>query len=335
METNFVIPSLMPCVVMKKQTRRKIGVYDGARVFDNNYYALLKNGVVTLYDYIDRQLFADSVLEDVWVAPNGYRLIKKKGANEWELYDELGQKTATGERVAVFNQDGWALVFLKQRGKAQWHFYNVDKNSYLPSVKSVDADEVEVRYDVFAPYSSRLMFILTSGGKTALQFINLLSLKPYREIRNAAYYEFLPDGSIAVADKPLTRCEGLGFARVVPEEGGLMTVYSADHKRYFDSRGIVMFSSGVFLRYDGSCWRTYLADRSQFGKEVYGIELYAGLMSYHIGVSGKTADGKPVKMTTYSEKDKKVLLEYVDKWLFIVGGKILVDAETGQDVFLI
>lgn len=333
METKFVKPFSSPQLVIRKRTLEELGVYDGVRVFENGYYATLKDGEVKLYDYWNRQLYQDSVLEDAWVAPNGYRLIKRKGEEMWMLYSSNGNKFfASGEQAVVFNQGCYALVFLKQKGKAEWLFYDVCKNSVLPSVRKVIADEIEVRYDITAFGTTRLMFILTSGGKATLQPINPLYLKPSWQIPNVAFYEFLPDGSIVTSERALTREEGRDVVKVMPQACVTMQIYSADLKSCYSADGIVMFSSGMFFRCHGAEWFAF-AGKYLIARGIYDLKLYAGVMAYNIGVEGTTSGIKPVKARECAMG--KVLLEYGSERYFIFGGTMVARANGASDVFLV
>lgn len=325
-------PFFLPRRVVNKQTGDSFGVFDGARVFGHKYYALLKDGVVKLYDHRNRQLYEDCELEDVWVAPNGYRLIKRKASECWELWNLVGD-CVEGERAAVFQQENICLVFLKLKEASRWCFYNVNKSSMMPSARYIDTEDVDVRYEKLASGCNRLMFILTSGGKVTLQRINMLFLKPEDEIRNVAYHEFLPDGSIVVADDLLTRTEARCSVQVMPSSGCKMTVYTPDLKSQFCSDGIVMFQSGVFLQLDDSHWRVYDATCRPIGSKIYDVKIYFGLMSYDIGIQGRTADGLLVKIVARSAKE--IFLEYADKRIYIIDGKMIVYANATEDVFLI
>lgn len=332
METKFVKPFSSPQMVIRRRTLEKLGVYDGARVFNNGYYALLKDGVVMLYNYRCQQLFEDWELEDAWVAPNGYRLIKRKGEEMWMLYSSSGNKFyASGEKAAVFNQGCYTLVFLKQKGKAEWLFYDVNKNSILPKEQSVKTEEIEVRYDTTALGADRLMFILTSGGKAILQRINALFMEPVCQIPNVAFYEFLPDGSIVTSVQPMMREEGKDVVKVMPQACASVQLYSPDLKSCCQADGVVMFSSGMFFRCHGIEWFAF-AGRYLVARGIYDLRLYAGVKPYNIGVEGGTS-GKPVR--AYKCTAEKVMLEYADKRYFIFNGTVVIHADLSQDVFLI
>ncbi len=335
METKFVMPFQFPRKVYRRQAKSLLGVFDGARKFDNGLFAVLKDGVVTLYRDVsygkERVIFSD--LEDVFVASNGYILLKKKDVDEWQLYDSHLKIYAMGERVAVFQDDSYCLVFLKQKDKPQWFFYNLCKNSFLPSRKVLDADEFDVRHDKFCPLDSRLMFIVTLDGKTILQWMNMLYLKPTK-ILSAPYHYCLPDGCIAVAEKPFYIHEGYRVVKVMPSEG-VLEIYSADFKFKYCANGLAIVGKGVILRYYDEQWSLFVGNDLIKGG-IVDVQMYAGVMAYHIGVVGKTLDGKTVKVLCY--KDDKVIFEYGDERFFIFlddALAVVVQADGMDDVFVI
>lgn len=335
METKFVVPFKSPLKVYRSREKSLFGVFDGARKFDNGMFAVLKDGVVTLYKNKSgcepQVVFSD--LEDVFVALNGYILLKKKGSDEWQLYDAHVELYATGEKAAVF-QDGWyCFAFLKQKGSSQWLFWNLYKDCFLPSTKMLEADEIDVRYDKFGPYRSRLMFIVTLDGKTTLQRMDTLHMKSTVEL-SAPYYHCLPNGGIVVAENPVCVQEGRNVVKVMPDRG-VLELYSVDFKFKCCADGLAMVGKSVLLRYYDEQWALFVGD-NLLKKDIIHLQMNAGVMAYAIGLKGQTFDGKPVKV--WERYDETVVFEYGDERFFIVDGGIspvVVRADGMDDVFII
>lgn len=324
METRFVKPFSAPQLVVRRQTGAHLGVYDGARVFENGYYATLKNGEVQLFDNYGQQLYKDSVLEDVWIAPNGYRLIKRKDAELWELFRSNGKCCGVGERAAVFCHERLSLIFLKQKDVSVWRFYNVEKSSVQALERMVNADDVDVRFE------NQLLFILTLGGKHIMQYINLLYMKPEHEIGNVPYYELLPDGSVVVSKYPIQRYDGRFCVQIMPHVCADMQIYSPDLKSHFGVDGLVMFSSGLSLRKHGAEWRAFIG-RRLIKRDIYDLQLRLVPDSSVVWIEGINAEGKRVRMV--ADAPGKVLMEYGRERYFIFDNFVVACAEGTGDVF--
>lgn len=326
METKFVKPSLYPVTVVKRTNKLVVGVFDGVRRFDNGSTALLKNGVVSVYSSVFQKRFDG--LEDVFVAPNGYTLLKRKGADVWQLVRLYEEVIAEGEQVNVFQKGNFCLVFLKQRGKAEWLFYNVGEHSFLPSARTVVADTISVHLNDF-----QLVFILKLGGKTIIQKINTLYLKPEMQIDDAPFYVFLPDGSVAVSAQSLSCPETLSdICQVMPAEGEKMTVYSADFKKKLQADGLMICPSGAFFAKFGESW-TFFVHWTQVKGEIYHLTLRSFVSSIGTDIQGKTADGKDVYVDFCSPN--KIFLDYAGERFFIFDERIIINANDVNDVFLV
>lgn len=337
METKFVVPFQSPQKVYRIRGKSFFGVFDGARKFDNGMFAVLKDGVVTLYGDAPSgrsyEVWAD--LEDVFVAPSGWMLLKKRNSDEWQLYDRSKKGPyATGEKAAVFQEDWYCLVFLKQKGDSQWYFWNLYGKYFLPDTKILEADKFDVRYDKFGPYSSRLMFIVTLDGKKTLQRMDTLRVKP-TEILSAPYYYCLPNGLIAIDDNtPLKISEGRFSALVLPEKK--CKLYSAFFKFQELVCGVAVVGQAVLLRRDDGSWALFAGD--ELVKEgIVDVEMYYGVMSYAIGIQGKTPGGKNVDVFVRI-LDGKVVFNYGNERFFIFSGNrspVVVQADGMNDVFII
>ncbi len=324
METRFVKPFAAPQMVVRQQTGESLGVFDGARAFGTGYYALLKDGIVKLYDYRKQQIYGD--LEDAWVTPNGYHLIREKGSAKWKLFLSPGKCRAEGDRAVVFAANGTALVFLKQSGVPEWRYFDVSKHSVAPKANCISADEIDVRQQ-----RNKLYFILTSGEKNVLQYRTMFTLKLEGELSDVPYYAFLPDGSIAVAEKPLSCIEGPEFLHVTPSEGSVMTVYTGLKFR-FRSDGIVMTSSGVYLQRCGEEWSLFAGGRL-VKDGIFNVVSYGTFMSCGRDTVGRTADGRPVVLQACSPED--VMLDYAGEIFHILKGKKVICAGMGKGIVFI
>lgn len=336
METRFVKAFASPQMVVKCQPQQVIGVFDGARKFDNGTYAVLKDGVVTLYRTVyysqDEVILSD--LEDIFVTPNGYILLKRKDEDDWQLWDRNKEILATGEKACVFQEGHWCLVFLKQKGKSEWIFFDVNKNSILPLMKKIEADELDVRYDNFSAISGRLMFIVTLNGKTILHKMDTLYLKPAKSLE-VPFYACLPDGKIVVADALPGAFGGRRVIQIMPQKGGVLSVYSKDFDFCYCTDGIAMVGTSAVLRLCDSKWSLFVG-KKLVKDGILDLEMYAGVMAYAVAAVGRTADGKPVKISSYAPG--KVVLNYGDERFFIfddVVNPVVVQANDTEDVFLI
>lgn len=339
MDTKFVIPFQSPQKVYHCQSKSLLGVFDGARKFDSGMFAVLKDGVVTLYGELPegetQVVYSD--LEDVFVAPNGYILLKKKNSDEWQLSSLFMRRKSfiTGEKAAVFQNAQYCFVFLKQKGKPQWFFCSMNKGAFSPTIREVEADEVEVRYDRLSLYHYRLMFILTLGGKTTLQLVDSVFLTTRDEL-SAPYYYCLPNGLIAIDDNtPLKISEGRFSALVLPEKE--CKLYSAFFNFQELVCGVAVVGQAVLLRRDDGSWALFAGD--ELVKEgIVDVEMYYGVMSYAIGIQGKTPDGKNVEVFVRILDGSKVVFNYGNERFLIFSGKdspVAVQTDEMNDVFVI
>lgn len=336
METKFVVPFKAPQKVYRRREKSLFGVFDGARKF--SYYgmfAVLKDGVVTLYqdksNAEPKVVFSD--LEDVFVTLNGYILLKKKGADEWRLYDSHMELYAMGEKAAVFQEDGYCLVFLKQKECSQWFFWNLYKDCFLPNTKILVADELDVRYDKFGPYSSRLMFIVTLDGKTSLQRMDTLYMKPTEILSSPCGY-YLPNGYIVIADQPFSISEGVRSQLIMPSNG-VLELYSADFKFKCCADGLAMVGKSVLFRYCDGQWTLFVGN-NLLKNGIVDVQLYAGVAAYYHAIKARTLDGKPVKV--WARQDEKIVFECGEERFFIIDDSIspvVVQADGMDDVFII
>lgn len=326
METRFVKPFVAPQMVVRRHTKECLGVFDGARGFDKANYALLKDGVVELYNYRHQQLYGN--LEDVWIAPNYLFLIREKGSAKWKLISYGTRKCyAEGERAAVFCKGSTALVFLKQMRSNEWCYFDVSHHHYWPEAHCISADEIDVWEQ-----RGNLYFILTSGEKTVLQYRSRFTLELLEEFPDVSSYACLPDGSIAVAEEPMTSIDGLEFRHVKPTEGHVMSIFSDDLDFRFHADEIVMTSSGAYLQKCGEEWSLF-AGKFWVKGGIFDVESYAMYMSYGRDTVGRTADGKPVVLIARSSKE--VLLDYGGERFYLLNGGKVIHAEDGGNVFFI
>lgn len=329
METKFVCPFSARTEVIRRCDGRVIGVFDGVKKFESGYYALLKNGVVSLYSY-NNQLVFDK-LEDVWVAPNNYILLKKKGEDMWQLYSSSRGVVAQGERIKVYVQDGWRLVFLKQKDVKTWHYFDVGEHSYLPSAKILEADDVEVFYQKTGATFNRLLFILSADGKKAIQAIDSISLKAKITISDVCEYLLLDNGDIAVFKGVFRRRAVKLFTEIFPTQGELIDLYDQSFRLWIQAKAVITLSSElVFVCKSNGEWLLFAGDRLL----KQGIaELKISLEWDGVVLLGKTFDGKQVRVSMASPDE--VLLWVGDEFSYIIDGRFEVKPKGASDVFFI
>ncbi len=336
METKFVPTFASPRAVYKHCACHFIGVFEGARKFDNGKFALLKDGEVTLYRNIayapEKVVF--SGLEDVFVAPNGYILLKRKGEGEWQLLDNNQKVLALGEKVGVFQKESLCLVFLKQQGKAEWVFYDVNKNNFMPSERTIVADEIDVRYDCFSSTSSRLLFIIKLGGKTKLLRVTTLFFELAEELEVPNYY-LLPNGDVVVSQNPFQIYEGYNSVKILPAEGEVLTVYSEKLAFDYCTDGIAFVGKVAVFRRLASKWNLFVG-KKLVKDGIADLYPYVGVMAYPIGLEGQTSDG--TSLTALVHGTDKVVVECGKERFFIFSDEVMpvvISANDVDDVFLV
>lgn len=264
METRFVKAFLKPQTVVHSRSRKNLGICDGAAGFGDYFYAVLRSGSVTLYDYDGKVLYDN--LDDVWVAPNGYRLIKKKDSVLWELFDPRGEKKADGDKIKVMNDNGYNLLFIKQYHSDVWFVYDLCQYSIGPTPRKYAAEDIEAFY-LEGFRCCRLIFAVVENGTHKLWGINPRNLRPETSewVENAPFFEILPDGYIAVSQQDISaeliKANTFVFWRPSSEQELPARLYSHRLRLHDTVRGLAVFPDGVkFCCGEDKVWYVVGAD---------------------------------------------------------------------------
>lgn len=335
METKFVKTFLKPQTVVHQRSKKSLGVCEGAAGF-GYYYATMRDGSVTLYDYNGKVLYDQ--LGDAWVAPNGYRLITRKNSALWELFTSTGKKHDEGDHVKVLSKDRYTLLFLKQCESDVWHLYDLSENSFSPNVREYVAEDIEAFY-LKGLNENRLIFAMLQNGVYTLKGINQLYLRPKDDewAGNVPFFEILPGGCIAVSQEDISRLiiktKTFVFWRVSSENEPPLKMYSQKLRLEDNVKGFAIFHSGVklYLSADDKFWSIIGAD----GRRLMPYKiLHLNSDLCHESLTGYIDTGLPC---TFSAVLPNILRFDIDgkPQSFIVDGRRLYDAESCSDLCII
>lgn len=294
MNTKFVTRFDVPQQVVFAREMKNYGVCRGARRFDDNSFALLKEDGVELYD--NEGNLKEKGLLDVYVFKNGGVLKQKMFSARKEAFWQLDvpgwEKSGCQSLQAEVPSDGDYVALQAPAGK--WTVYRLnDKKASCPveSYASFEADGVKI-YDRI----HYVIFALTRQGKSRLIRTKARNGKTVMTTADAAYQTVLPNGGFVLAKEELhPTVYKNSFLLLESASGITFRLYDKSLCRMIGAvSGAAVFNNGMYLLKKGKSWRLYAMNGKLLYTDIYNLHLYETDQNVPCVLFGEAPSGKHI-----------------------------------------